>query len=170
MSLDPCVLDILPKAVTMPRVVKLWDGSFFWLLIFRTVFVCVQSLEEKILGFLLTDLSWWITTQKTKMWFRNPCNLWKCDILNGKMSFSGFRIFFPPGPNRYFRHPLLRFAPIVLHLRVERPEVRYTNLENRCESRIIWHNIVIFTSKMHWNDRNSMGNSIAPLGNEWFTI
>ena len=170
MSLDPCVLDILLKAVTIPWVVQLWDGSVFWFLIARRLFVCVQSLEEKILGFLSTDLSWWISTRKERMWFRNPCNFWKCDILKWKTNFSGFRIFFPPGPNRHYRHPLLRFAPIVLHLRVERPKVWCTNLENRCEARIIWINIVVFTSKMHLNDRISIGNSIASLGNKWFTI
>ena len=170
MSLDPCVLDILLKAVTMPWVVQLWDGSVFWFLIAGRLFVCVQSLEEKILGFLSTDLSKWISTRKTRMWFRNPCNLWKCDILKWKTNFSGFRVFFPPGPNRYYRHPLLRFAPIVLHLRVERPKVWCTNLENRCEARIIWINIVVFTSKMHFNDRISIRNSITSLGNKWFTI
>ena len=149
MSLDPCVLDILLKAVTMPWVVQLWDGSVFWFLIARRLFVCVQSLEEKILENLSTDEPWWISTPKTKMWFRNSSDFWKRPIVSGKMDFPGLRVFFPLGPNRYYRHPLLRFAPIVLHLRNERPKVWCTNLANRCEARIIWTNIVVFTSKMH---------------------
>ena len=129
MSLDSCVLDIKPKAVTLPWVVHLrnWTDSIF--LSGCIASRQVGSLEEKLLEVSRSGKNHHPRSISEKMCVQNRCSKQSKGHFQGKLWQILLRIVFPPGSKRSLNGFQRNFGIPASHLENERPMVGYTHPE-----------------------------------------
>ena len=136
MSLDPCVLDILVKAVMMLCVIQLWAHTIFWYSVASRLFLHTQSTDKKLLEW--SQSRFWIrfTWWSEEIPLKKQCLARKIEIFSSKKLVWECRTIFCPCSRRFLKRSRPQFIRRIPYLKVEWHKVRCANLSNRWESRI----------------------------------